>query len=60
MKIYKFILSRQHKDGGWSYYKDKTRKSLYGAKIPKVKIWVIYYGTTLMCMSLWMIEMIVI
>ena len=56
MKIYKFILSRQHKDGGWSYYKDKTRKEMYGAKIPNSKNMGDMHGTTLMCMSLWMID----
>ena len=56
MKIYKFILSRQHKDGGWSYYKNNTRKEMYGAKIPNSKNMGDMHGTTLMCMSLWMID----
>lgn len=56
LKIYDFILSRQHKDGGWSYFKDKTRKEMYGTKIPHGENISDMHGTTLMCMSLWMID----
>ena len=37
LKIYNFILSRQHSDGGWSYFKNETRKEMYGQKIPNGK-----------------------
>ena len=56
LKIYHFILSRQHKDGGWSYFKNKTRKEMYGTKIPHGENISDMHGTTLMCMSLWMID----
>ena len=56
LKIYDFILSRQHKDGGWSYFKNETRKEMYGQKIPYGKNIGDMHGTTLMCMSLWIID----
>ena len=56
LKIYDFILSMQHKDGGWSYFKDKTRKEMYGTEIPHGENISDMHGTTLMCMSLWMID----
>ena len=56
LKIYNFILSRQHSDGGWSYFKNETRKEMYGQKIPNGKNMSDMHGTTLMCMSLWMID----
>lgn len=56
MNIYNFILKRQHKDGGWSYFKNKTRKEMYGQKIPNSENIGDLHGTTLMCMSLWMID----
>jgi len=55
-KIYNFILSRQHPDGGWSYFKTKTRKEMYGVSIPHGENISDMHGTTLMCMSLWIID----
>ncbi len=56
LNIYNFILSRQHTDGGWSYFKNKTRIEMYGTKIPHGDNISDMHGTTLMCMSLWIID----
>lgn len=56
IKIYNKTLTYQQKDGGFSYSPNHSRTEMYGKKIPNGKGIGDVHGTTLHCMSLWIID----
>ena len=56
IKVYNKILTYQQPDGGFSYSPKQSRTDMYGKKIPNGKGIGDVHGTTLHCMSLWIID----